>query len=258
MKSGSFIRTPDTFTTAQSAPTTPMSQRRRLRINQSPKPLETDQRPKYREQVTGNAFRPGFYRPPPEDSNEAGMFQFVRRTNSLSRCQENRCTFVADWYWGWCLDTGSNSVRIVDIRMTEIKEYSCRDEGDCLNIQYDIQNDFKCQNGRCVARNADRHWRLIDYSDPKYSDFLEDLAQPDPVYENVECNDLTARCPGIIRGCGFQGGMSAIQIGRSPAYTSPISAQFTRRNACKNCSKTTCPPSRPCKRGGKCSVQPVT
>ena len=88
LKSGSFIQTPDTFTTAQSAPTTPMSQRRRLRINQSPKPLETDQRPKYREQVTGNAFRPGFYRPPPEDSNEAGMFQFVRRTNSRSNIQE--------------------------------------------------------------------------------------------------------------------------------------------------------------------------
>ena len=40
---------------------------------------------------------------------------------TLSRCQENRCTFVADWYWGWCLDTGSNSVRIVDIRFNEIK-----------------------------------------------------------------------------------------------------------------------------------------
>merc|ERR1719193_257265 len=92
LKSGSFIRTPDTFTTTQSAPTTPMSQRRRLRINQSPKPIETDNRPKYREQVTGNAFRPGFYRPPPEDSTEAGMFQFVRRTNSRSNIQEKSAT----------------------------------------------------------------------------------------------------------------------------------------------------------------------
>lgn len=88
LKSGSFIRTPDTFTNAQSAPTTPMSQRRRLRINQSPKPPESDNRPKYREQVTGNAFRPGFYRPPPEDPNEAAMFQFVRRTNSKSNIPE--------------------------------------------------------------------------------------------------------------------------------------------------------------------------
>merc|ERR1712013_446704 len=88
LKSGSFIRTPETFTTAQSAPSTPMSQRRRLRINQSPKPPEADNRPKYREQVTGNAFRPGFYRPPPEDTNETGMFQFVRRTNSRSNIQE--------------------------------------------------------------------------------------------------------------------------------------------------------------------------
>jgi len=87
LKSSSFIRTPDTFTTAQSAPSTPMSQRRRLRINQSPKPPESDNRPKYREQVTGNAFRPGFYRPPPEDTNEAGMFQFVGRTNSRSNIQ---------------------------------------------------------------------------------------------------------------------------------------------------------------------------
>merc|ERR1711892_1050738 len=36
LKSSSFVRTPETFTTAQSAPSTPMSQRRRLRINQSP------------------------------------------------------------------------------------------------------------------------------------------------------------------------------------------------------------------------------
>jgi len=88
LKSSSFVRTPETFTTAQSAPSTPMSQRRRLRINQSPKPPESDNRPRYREQVTGNAFQPGFYRPPPEDSTKASMFQFVRRNSSKSNIPE--------------------------------------------------------------------------------------------------------------------------------------------------------------------------
>jgi len=84
LKSPSFVRTPDTFTSAQSAPVTPMSQRRRLRINQSPKPQESDDNPKYRVQLTGNAFQPGFYRPPPEDTTKATMFQLVRRNSSKS------------------------------------------------------------------------------------------------------------------------------------------------------------------------------
>ena len=50
---GPFIRSPDTFSTPQSAPATPMSQRRRLRINQSPKPPEEDNRPNYREHISG-------------------------------------------------------------------------------------------------------------------------------------------------------------------------------------------------------------
>jgi len=84
LKSPSFVRTPDTFTSAQSAPTTPMSQRRRLRINQSPKPPESDDHPNYRGQLPGNAFQPRFYRPPPEDTNKAPMFQLVRRNSSKS------------------------------------------------------------------------------------------------------------------------------------------------------------------------------
>jgi len=82
LRSTSFVRTPDTFTTAQSAPTTPMSQRRRLRINQSPKPIESDSKPKYREQLSERDSRPGFYRPPAENSSSAPMFQLMRRSNS--------------------------------------------------------------------------------------------------------------------------------------------------------------------------------
>ena len=81
---GPFIRSPDTFSTPQSAPATPMSQRRRLRINQSPKPVETDNRPNYREQLSGNAFQPGFYRPPPEDTGKAPMFQLMKGKSSKS------------------------------------------------------------------------------------------------------------------------------------------------------------------------------
>merc|ERR1712192_197657 len=64
--STAFVRAPETFTHAQppSCPTTPMSQRRRLRINQSPKPAaDEESRPKYRE-GTESPFKPGFYRPP--------------------------------------------------------------------------------------------------------------------------------------------------------------------------------------------------
>merc|ERR1711915_1069506 len=82
LRSTSFVRTPDTFTTAQSAPTTPMSQRRRLRINQSPKPIASDSKPKYREQLSERDSRPGFYRPPAENSSTAPMFQLMRRSNS--------------------------------------------------------------------------------------------------------------------------------------------------------------------------------
>ena len=61
-----------------------MSQRRRLRINQSPKPPEADNRPNYREQLTGNAFQPGFYRPPPADADTAPMFQLMKGKASKS------------------------------------------------------------------------------------------------------------------------------------------------------------------------------
>merc|ERR1712203_594035 len=76
---------PETFTHAQppSCPTTPMSQRRRLRINQSPKPpAEVEARPKYREGTEG-PFKPGFYRPPPEETTSSNpIFKLIRRNNS--------------------------------------------------------------------------------------------------------------------------------------------------------------------------------
>ena len=79
---GPFVRSPDTFNTVntpQSAPATPMSQRRRLRINQSPKPIESDNnKPNYREHLKADAFQPGFYRPPPEDASQAPMFQLMK------------------------------------------------------------------------------------------------------------------------------------------------------------------------------------
>ena len=82
---GPFIRQPDTFSAPQSAPATPMSQRRRLRINQSPAPLpETDTRPNYREQLTASAFQPGFYRPPTEEGAKSPMFQLMKGKASKS------------------------------------------------------------------------------------------------------------------------------------------------------------------------------
>merc|ERR1719412_1485458 len=83
--STAFVRAPETFTHAQppSAPTTPLSQRRRLRINQSPKPpAEEESRPKYKE-GTESPFKPGFYRPPPEETTSSNpIFKLIRRNNS--------------------------------------------------------------------------------------------------------------------------------------------------------------------------------
>merc|ERR1711971_1455146 len=72
----------------------PLSQRRRLRVNQSPRPQETaDNRPNYREQLTGNAFQPGFYRPPPEDSSKgSGMFQVLKGKSSKMTNTTNTTT----------------------------------------------------------------------------------------------------------------------------------------------------------------------
>merc|ERR1711953_126704 len=41
-------------------------------------------------------------------------------------------------------------------------------------------------------------------------------------------------------------------LGRIISFTSPTSGQTTETNSCSHCSKTTCPPSRPCRRGEKC------
>lgn len=83
--STAFVRAPETFTHAQppSCPATPMSQRRRLRINQSPKPpAEEESRPKYKE-GTESPFKPGFYRPPPEETTSSNpIFKLIRRNNS--------------------------------------------------------------------------------------------------------------------------------------------------------------------------------
>ena len=84
---GPFIRQPDTFNAPQSAPATPMSQRRRLRINQSPAPppeAQGDTRPNYREQLTQGAFQPGFYRPPTEEGAKSPMFQLMKGKASKS------------------------------------------------------------------------------------------------------------------------------------------------------------------------------
>jgi len=87
-RSASYVKTPSTFTkpaAPPSAPGTPMSQRRRLKINQSPKPTENNsQQPKYREGVS-HAFQPGFYRPPPEGSGTHTNFFNLMRQNSRSR-----------------------------------------------------------------------------------------------------------------------------------------------------------------------------
>ena len=83
--STAFVRAPETFTHAQppSCPTTPMSQRRRLRINQSPKPpTDEESKPKYREGAE-SPFKPGFYRPPPEETTSSNpIFKLIRRNNS--------------------------------------------------------------------------------------------------------------------------------------------------------------------------------
>jgi len=89
-RSASFVKTPSTFTkpaAPPSAPGTPMSQRRRLRMNQSPKPTDNDQtQPKYREGLS-HAFQPKFYRPPPEDSVTVPNFFSLMRRNSKSRLE---------------------------------------------------------------------------------------------------------------------------------------------------------------------------
>lgn len=88
-----FIRTPETFTSAQppSCPSTPMSQRRRLRINQSPKPPteEAERAPKYRDTSEGSPFKPGFYRVPEESSSSNPIFKLIRRNNSRSNIANN-------------------------------------------------------------------------------------------------------------------------------------------------------------------------
>ena len=94
LRSNSFVRTPDTFTATKpsaSAPNTPMSQRRRLRINQSPRPLDDSDptgNPKYRDSPT-TPFQPGFYRPPPQDQERGHVFKLLRRSSSRSRAAEN-------------------------------------------------------------------------------------------------------------------------------------------------------------------------
>jgi len=93
LKSNSFVRTPESFIPAAgsaSAPNTPMSQRRRLRINQSPKPAaDQDASVRYRDSPS-SPFTPGFYRKPPEDSNKGHVFQLVRRNSSKTRMATER------------------------------------------------------------------------------------------------------------------------------------------------------------------------
>jgi hypothetical protein len=90
VKSNSFIRTPETFTKIPppapvSAPATPLSQRRKLKINQMAKPADQVQSsPKYRDGGSKNPFQPGFYRPPPEDASKTNMFQLMKRSGSRS------------------------------------------------------------------------------------------------------------------------------------------------------------------------------
>ena len=92
VKSNSFVGTPKTSLaskSAVSAPNTPMSQKRRLRINQSPKPIDTeDSKLKYRDSPSA-PFQPGFYRAPPEDSERAHIFQLTRRSSSKTRMANN-------------------------------------------------------------------------------------------------------------------------------------------------------------------------
>lgn len=95
---GPFVRTPETFSNPPSAPATPMSQRRRLKINQSPKPIESENKPNYREHLTANAFQPGFYRPPPEDATQAPMFQLTKgksRSGKEESVRMSQTSFVA-------------------------------------------------------------------------------------------------------------------------------------------------------------------
>jgi len=89
-KTGLSTRTPETFirrppqSPINSTPATP-STARRLRINQSPKPPDSEIRPKYRDSPS-SPFQPGFYRPPPDDPNQVpNVFQMLRRNSSKTR-----------------------------------------------------------------------------------------------------------------------------------------------------------------------------
>lgn len=95
VKSSSFARKPESFSpvdSTSSVPNTPISPRRRLRINQSPKPpSEAEQQPRYRESPTA-PFQPGFYRKPPEDPALSHVFQLNQRSSSRSRSAGNQNT----------------------------------------------------------------------------------------------------------------------------------------------------------------------
>ena len=92
VRSNSFVRTPDSFTAKKasfSAPSTPLSQRRRLKINQSPCPTdEPESSSKYREGPAA-PFQPGFYRPPPLDQEKGHVFKLLRRSSSRSRAADS-------------------------------------------------------------------------------------------------------------------------------------------------------------------------
>merc|ERR1711874_519233 len=158
---------------------------------------------------------------------------------TIGRCWTDRCTFEADeGFWTWCMDTDTTTLRIVEQRTYEIKEYPCRDDNDCRYTKYIQHGNFKCEYGRCIARNADQYWRLTKFRDTNY-------------FESKLC-DRADNCPRAVRFCGEHDGSYTISIGRSPSHTSPLSAQSRRRRSCRNCSKTNCPASRPCRRGRKC------
>jgi hypothetical protein len=121
----SFIRRPPQ-TPINSTPNTP-SATRRLRINQSPKPPDSDVRPKYRD-TPSSPFQPGFYRPPPDDPNSGNMFQLLRRNSSKSRMPQPRAEEVK---------TSQQNVRGSGVSQVSSKAYegdneSCSEDGHAI------------------------------------------------------------------------------------------------------------------------------
>jgi len=169
----------------------------------------------------------------------------------LGDVEEKKCKFVSS-NSGWfapCFNEDDNMIILNRFNST-ITEYECNVNEDCFCLHwtesFNSKLQMKCESNKCISRNR-YLWSDISYTKYENAEYRE-LRNIQSKYGSSSSAIFGIyRCSDARRGYGGTVGFSR----DTPSIS--IVSNSNSISSCDNCSKTDCPPDKPCPgRNGNC------